>query len=194
MRKRILIAVAVVAVVAVLFAGLSVGRLYHLASRPDLEIRPADWDWPAGLSEDKADRLAAEVLAEMTLEEKVFEMSGQGMDRMIASIILEGYRAVVYAGGNERLKIPPLAFADGPRGIGFAPQATSFPVALARAATWDVELEARVGDAMGKEARAAGVQQLRRPVRQLAAPPVVGTGPGELRRGSLAPGRRWAWP
>lgn len=157
MRKRILIAVAVVAVVAVLLVGWSIGRLYYLASQPDLEIRPADWDWPAGLSQDEADRLAAEVLADMNLEEKIFEMSGQGMDRMIARIVFEGYRAVVYAGGNERLKIPPLAFADGPRGIGFAPAATSFPVALARAATWDVELEARVGDAIGKEARAANV-------------------------------------
>ncbi len=157
MRKKLVLALLAVAAVAIVIAGFGAARLYYVASRPDLEVRPADWDWPAGISEEGADRLAAGVLAEMSLEEKVFEMSGQGMSRMIATIILKGYRAVVYAGGNERLKVPPLAFADGPRGIGFAPRATSFPVALARAATWDIDLERQVGEVMGREARAAGV-------------------------------------
>ncbi len=116
MRKKTKIAlliVAAVVAVAVGFAGYQTARLHYLASRPDVDVNPANWDWPAGISGEEADRLAAEVLAEMTFEEKVFEMAGQGMSRMIATIILDGYRAVVYAGGNERLKIPPLAFADG---------------------------------------------------------------------------------
>ena len=35
-------------------------------------------------------------------------------------------------------------------------RATAFPVAIARAATWDLDLQRRVGDAIGKEARAQG--------------------------------------
>ncbi len=35
-------------------------------------------------------------------------------------------------------------------------QATCFPVSMARGATWDVELEERIGDAIGRELRAVG--------------------------------------
>ncbi|MCP4647993.1 MAG: glycoside hydrolase family 3 protein, partial [bacterium] len=46
-------------------------------------------------------------------------------------------------------------FIDGPRGVGFK-GSTAFPVAMARGATWDVELEERVGAAIGYEAAAGG--------------------------------------
>ncbi len=58
-------------------------------------------------------------------------------------------------GANERLGIPPVAFTDGPRGV-ISGRSTSFPVAIARAATWDLDLQRRVGDAIGQEARAQG--------------------------------------
>ena len=65
------------------------------------------------------------------------------------------YRHAWPAGRNERLGIPGLAFADGPRGV-VVGNATCFPVAMARAATFDVDLEAEVGRVIGLEARAAG--------------------------------------
>jgi beta-glucosidase len=46
--------------------------------------------------------------------------------------------------------------ADGPRGVGPVQDATTFPVGMARGATWDPALERRVGAAMGRELRAAG--------------------------------------
>jgi beta-glucosidase len=55
----------------------------------------------------------------------------------------------------ERLGIPGFAFSDGPRGCVIGP-ATAFPVSMARGATWDVDLEERVGDAIGTELRAVG--------------------------------------
>jgi beta-glucosidase len=61
----------------------------------------------------------------------------------------------MYAGYNRRLQIPPLSFTDGPRGIVMG-QATAFPVAMARGASWDIHLEQRVADAIACEARAAG--------------------------------------
>ncbi len=65
------------------------------------------------------------------------------------------YRHAWPAGRNERLGIPGLAFTDGPRGVVIG-NATCFPVAMARAASFDVDLEAEVGRAVGLEARAAG--------------------------------------
>ncbi len=59
------------------------------------------------------------------------------------------------AGRVDRLGIPGIRFTDGPRGVVMG-NSTAFPVALARAATWDVDLERRIGDAIGAEARAQG--------------------------------------
>jgi beta-glucosidase len=55
----------------------------------------------------------------------------------------------------ERLGVPGFRFSDGPRGVVIGP-ATAFPVSIGRGATWDVELEERIGDAIGRELRAVG--------------------------------------
>jgi len=55
----------------------------------------------------------------------------------------------------ERIGFPGFAFSDGPRGVVVGP-ATAFPVSMARGATWDVELEERIGEAIGEELRAVG--------------------------------------
>lgn len=57
--------------------------------------------------------------------------------------------------GNEDLQIPPLILANGPQGwgawAGDVGNATAFPSSLTVAATWDTELAARWGVAMGTE-------------------------------------------
>jgi len=66
------------------------------------------------------------------------------------------YNAVPYEAGRvDRLGIPGIRFTDGPRGV-VVGSSTAFPVAIARAATFDPELEQAVGDAIGAEARAHG--------------------------------------
>ncbi|MEZ5383531.1 MAG: glycoside hydrolase family 3 C-terminal domain-containing protein [Microthrixaceae bacterium] len=55
----------------------------------------------------------------------------------------------------ERLGLPGLRFTDGPRGVVIG-TATCFPVSMARGATFDVELEEAIGDAIGAELRAVG--------------------------------------
>ncbi|HZB71122.1 MAG TPA: glycoside hydrolase family 3 N-terminal domain-containing protein, partial [Acidimicrobiales bacterium] len=55
----------------------------------------------------------------------------------------------------ERLGVPGFRFSDGPRGIVIGP-ATAFPVSMGRGATWDLDLEERIGDAIGRELRAVG--------------------------------------
>ena len=59
------------------------------------------------------------------------------------------------AGRVERLGVPGFAFSDGPRGVVVGP-ATCFPVSMARGASWDVELEERIGEVIGQELRAVG--------------------------------------
>ncbi len=58
-------------------------------------------------------------------------------------------------GEVARLGIPGTRFVDGPRGC-VAGHGTAFPVSMARGATWDVDLEERVGQAIGAEVRAQG--------------------------------------
>ncbi|MDQ0614001.1 beta-glucosidase [Microbacterium sp. W4I4] len=66
------------------------------------------------------------------------------------------YNSVPYVAGRiDRLGIPGIRFTDGPRGVVMG-SATAFPVAIARAASWDVDLERRVGAVIGQEARALG--------------------------------------
>jgi beta-glucosidase len=72
------------------------------------------------------------------------------------SMARTGYNHTPYvAGAVARLGIPGIRFTDGPRGIVMG-SSTSFPVAIARAATFDRELEEKIGQAIGAEGRAQG--------------------------------------
>lgn len=92
-------------------------------------------------------------LAQMSLDEKIDQMSGS---TPLFSGLIEMLRAYNFrpfpAGENRRLGIPGLQFSDGPRGV-VVNHSTCFPVSIARGATWEPELEERVGDAIGVEAR-----------------------------------------
>lgn len=66
------------------------------------------------------------------------------------------YNKVPFEGGRiDRLGIPGIRFTDGPRGVALG-ASTAFPVAIARAATWDIDLEREVASVIGAEARAQG--------------------------------------
>ncbi|KAL4789156.1 glycoside hydrolase superfamily [Aspergillus venezuelensis] len=76
----------------------------------------------------------------------------------------QGFRALFYDRFNRvpyifgqvpRLGIPGIRFSDGPRGVVMG-ASTAFPVPMARGATWDTALEERVGNAIGREAKAQG--------------------------------------
>ena len=97
------------------------------------------------------------LLAQMTLEEKVEQMHGSA-----GGIPGDGLWPTL---DDERLGIPGFRMVDGPRGVSQgAGNATAFPVAIARGASWDPELEERVGGAIGQEARAKGASVLLAPV------------------------------
>ena len=111
------------------------------------------WDLPSDLGEDE---IARGLIAQMTLEEKVEMMSGHGFFEQLAEDDREwGARPYRAGSGNERLGIPPLYFTDGPRGV-TRKGSTCFPCSMARGATFDEDLEFRIGQAIGVEARARG--------------------------------------
>ena len=65
---------------------------------------------------------------------------------------------------------------------------------MARGATWDIDLEERIGAAIGEELRAVGRRSLRWGVRQRPPPPSVGAGPGDLRGGPRTTSVSWVPP
>ncbi len=74
----------------------------------------------------------------------------------MAAFRSEGYnRKPIHHGTVSRLGIPGFRFSDGPRGVVMG-SSTAFPVSMARGATWDVDLEERVGRAIGAEVAAQG--------------------------------------
>lgn len=107
-----------------------------------------------GFSDTELDELVDRYIVQMTLDEKLDQMSGNGILKFLIKDRNFGVRAYP-GGGVERLKIPPFLFTDGPRGV-IIPGSTCFPVSMARGATWDIDLEEEVGEAIGKEVRAHG--------------------------------------
>jgi beta-glucosidase len=103
---------------------------------------------------------AKEIVDQMTLEEKVYLMSGNIFMEDILKAREQGihYNLTPYeAGGNERFNVPEMKFIDGPRGVvAGTGRSTCFPVSMARGATFDKNLEERIGKAIGKEIRAFG--------------------------------------
>ena len=102
---------------------------------------------------------ALELVAQMSLEEKVRLMSGWATPReQGTSSGDEHYNFRPYAAaGNERLGLAPMMFCDGPRGVVCKTgMSTCFPVSMLRGATFDTALEEEIGHAIGREVRAHG--------------------------------------
>ncbi|WP_022889558.1 glycoside hydrolase family 3 C-terminal domain-containing protein [Agromyces italicus] len=118
-----------------------------------------------------AARGAAEIVAELTLEEQAALTSGASFWTTQAV---------------ERAGIPAIVLTDGPHGvrlqkgsadhlgIGDSVPATCFPPAVALGSTFDPELLERVGRALGEEARAEGVGVLLGPGINIKRSPLCG--------------------
>jgi beta-glucosidase len=100
---------------------------------------------------------AAAVVARMTDDEKLWCLDGDAPFWAGLGYLGEaGYHKSPFRAARvDRLGLPGFAFADGPRGV-VVDRATCFPVSMARGATWDPDLEERIGEAIGRELRAVG--------------------------------------
>ncbi len=120
-----------------------------------------------------AEQRAKVVLGRMTLEEKASMLAGSGwMESMPI----------------ERLGIPAIKIADGPLGVrawygssavtnaANTPkvQSTSFPSGVAMAATWDIDLVQREGQAIAQEVKALGRDMILGPTVNINRVPLWG--------------------
>jgi len=120
---------------------------------PPTQGAATGWDVPMDGEEDA---VACDLIAQMTLAEKVEMMSGRGFFSQLAEDNrVWGARPYRAGSGNARLGVPPLLFTDGPRGVN-REGSTCFPCSMARGATFDADLERRIGEVIGIEARARG--------------------------------------
>ncbi len=112
-------------------------------------------DSPRANHPELARELARELIAKMTLKEKSYMLSGHWntLNGMLHGRVYN-YDPIA-GGGCKRLRIPPLLFTDGPRGV-VMKNATCFPTSNTRAAAFDVSLEEEVGEAIAKESIALG--------------------------------------
>ena len=145
--------VLVIAIFSVVFYSLDY-KMYSLKANQDL--------YKKNIWEINTDSLSENLLSNMTLEEKIDQMYGEKMYKSIpkffGSFILKQRFPHIYVGRNERLNIPPWVLSDGPRGARVLDKkinaVTTFPVAMARAASWNTSLEYQVHDVISKEMRA----------------------------------------
>ena len=109
-------------------------------------------------------RSVDELVAELTLEEKVSLLAGTDW----------WHTAAV-----DRLGIPALKMSDGPAGVRGAhvsggPPSASFPCGTALGATWDVDLVRRIGVALAAELESKGAQLILAPTVNLHRTPLAG--------------------
>jgi beta-glucosidase len=105
-----------------------------------------------------------DLLAQMTLEEKVSMLAGADVWHTVPV---------------ERLGIPVIKVTDGPNGARGSqqrggPSSACFPVGVALAATWNPELVRQVGQAMAEEVKAKGAHILLAPTVNIHRSPLAG--------------------
>jgi beta-glucosidase len=121
------------------FALGSVGTV-SVAARGDETATPSSSGRPV---DPKIEQRVDALLRQLTPQEKILLLGGDATGFATFPI--------------PRLKIPKLVMADGPQGVRNFGQACAFPCGSALAATWDIDLARRYGQALGLEGRARGV-------------------------------------
>lgn len=110
------------------------------------------------ITQEHMDR-AAQVVGQMTLEEKINYIAGY-----------ESW----YIRAIDRLGLPAVKMADGPQGVRNNTKSTLYPSGIAAAATWDKALINRMGVALGQDSRARGVHILLGPGANIYRSPLCG--------------------
>jgi beta-glucosidase len=103
---------------------------------------------------DDAATRAENILGQMTLDEKIAYMGGNR----------------IYIRAVPRLNLPAIKVSDGPVGV----RTTAYTAGICLAASWDRDLAARLGTALGREGRARGVHILLGPALNIYRTPRCG--------------------
>lgn len=102
---------------------------------------------------------AKEIVAQMTLEEKIDYIGGD---------------KEFYIRAIPRLGLPEIRMCDGPQGVRNDTQSTMYPSNVLTAATWNRELAYAVGRGMGRDCRARAVNILLAPGVNIYRSPLAG--------------------
>ena len=121
------------------------------------------------------------MISKISLEEKVSLVVGRGMPGVFGNPPSRVEGSVGETRELRKYGIPSIVMADGPAGLRIKPvvngkkrYATSFPVAVLLASSWNEELVGRVGKAMGKEALNYGVDIILAPALNIQRNPLCG--------------------
>ncbi|KAF8607864.1 glycoside hydrolase family 3 protein [Ceratobasidium sp. AG-I] len=114
---------------------------------------------------DAAFSLAQQAVAQMTLDEKVGVVTGQGQ---FSSRCIGNTHAV------DRLGIPSFCMNDGPAGIRAVKNVTGFPTGINAASTFSRRLIRARGQAIGEEFRAKGIHYFLGPAIDIMRSPKAG--------------------
>ena len=127
----------------------------------------------------------ADLLSQMTPEEKIHLLKGSGLASAIGQV--EPGEGIPGAVGTivptPRLGLPTVYLSDGPAGLRIAPAregedrtyyATAFPIGTMLASTWNTELVRQVGTAMGTEAEQYGIDVILGPGANIHRHPLCG--------------------
>ena len=118
--------------------------------------RWVNWDEFKDLTDMQIEEQAKKILSIMRLEEKLHQIAGDETREVGGPKMIKRYNAEpIPAGDDKKLGIPGIFFSDGPRGVVMG-NSTCFPVSMARGASWDLDLEEKIGEAIGIEAKAQG--------------------------------------
>lgn len=109
------------------------------------------------------------IIKEMTVEEKLLCLHGQ---------LWDPYRAnqAGFIKGNDKYQIPDFFIADGESGVNISWETTAFPSKVSLASTFDRKAAFDYGNALGREAREAGIHLLLTPRVNLVRDPVSAKG------------------
>lgn len=131
------------------------------------------------------DERSSDLLAQMTIDEKIHLLKGSGIASAMGRI--EPGTGIPGAVGTivptPRLGIPTAYLSDGPAGLRIAPNrpnedrtyyCTAFPIATLLASTWNTDLVQEVGSAMGNEAVEYGIDVILGPGVNIHRHPLCG--------------------
>jgi beta-glucosidase len=147
----------------VLSVALAVAPALVSAAGPSAQAAGCTWM----NTHKSADVRAHELVKAMTVDQKIAELYGRGD--------LTHYGAANDIPAVPALCIPELVFNDAGSGVGDGqPLTTAFPDAITQAASWDGDMERRVGAAVGWEAWHKGIDVQLAPGVDIARNPLTG--------------------
>ncbi|PFH45157.1 glycoside hydrolase family 3 protein, partial [Amanita thiersii Skay4041] len=118
---------------------------------------------------DEAYSLAKSTVSQLTLDEKIGIVTGNGRLNPQRRCIGETHAV-------PRLGIPSLCFNDGPAGVRLVKNVTGFPAGINAASTFSRRLMRARGQAMAEEFRGKGINVLLGPAMDIMRNPKAGRG------------------